>query len=105
MIDRTPIFNAIIMLLAAIVTYKVIPWIKANTTVKQQTALNNAVKIAVFAAEQLYKGSGMGAEKFDYVVSRLQEQGFSVDPAVIEATIRENYATLNAHKTTNSVNE
>ena len=105
MVDLTPIFNAIIMLLAALVTYKVIPWIKANTTVKQQTALNNAVKIAVFAAEQLYNGSGMGAEKFDYVVSKLQEQGFAVDPAVIEATVRENIAALHATKTNETVNE
>lgn len=99
MIDLTPIINAIIALLAALVTYKLLPWIKANTTVKQQTALQNAAKIAVFAAEQIYKGSGMGAEKFDYVVMKLQEQGFSADPAIIEAAVRENIATLHAVKT------
>lgn len=99
MIDLTPVINAIIALLGALVTYKLLPWIKANTTIKQQTALHNAAKIAVFAAEQLYKGSGMGAEKFDYVVSKLQEQGFDADPAVIEATIRENIATLHTVKT------
>lgn len=98
MIDLTPIINAFIALLGALVTYKLLPWIKANTTIKQQTALHNAAKIAVFAAEQLYNGSGMGAEKFDYVVSKLQEQGFDADPAVIEATIRENFAALHAAK-------
>ena len=99
MIDLTPIINAIIALLAALVTYKLLPWIKANTTVKQQTALNNAAKIAVFAAEQIYKDSGMGAEKFDYVVMKLQEQGFTADPAIIEAAVRENFAALHAGKT------
>lgn len=99
MIDLTPIINAIIALIAALVTYKLLPWIKANTTVKQQTALNNAAKIAVFAAEQIYKDSGMGAEKFDYVVMKLQEQGFTADPAIIEAAVRENFAALHAGKT------
>lgn len=98
MIDLTPIINAIIALIAALVTYKLLPWIKANTTVKQQTALNNAAKIAVFAAEQIYKDSGMGAEKFDYVVMKLQEQGFTADPAIIEAAVRENFAALHAVK-------
>ena len=30
-IDLTPIFQAIIALLAALVTYKLVPWIKART--------------------------------------------------------------------------
>ena len=97
MIDLTPIFEAIIALLAALVTYKLIPWIKANTTEKQQSALYNAAKIAVFAAEQIY-GAGAGDEKFDYVVMKLQEKGFEADPAVIEATVREHIAALHAGK-------
>ena len=55
MIDLTPIFQAIIALLAALVTYKLIPWIKSRTTERQQQNLFVAAKIAVMAAEQLYK--------------------------------------------------
>lgn len=96
-IDLTPIIQAVIALLAALVTYKLIPWIKSRTTVEQQTALNIAAKTLVFAAEQIY-GKGNGAEKFDYVVMELQNRGFTADPAIIEAAVRENFAALHAVK-------
>lgn len=96
-IDLTPVIQAIIALLAALVTYKLIPWIKSRTTVEQQTALNIAARTLVFAAEQIY-GDGKGADKFDYVVMKLQEQGFTADPAVIEAAVRENLAALHEGK-------
>lgn len=98
MIDLTPIIQAVIALLAALVTYKLIPWIKSKTTVEQQTALNIAAKTLVFAAEQIY-GEGKGADKFDYVVMELQNRGFSADPVIIEAAVRENFAALHAGKT------
>ena len=44
MIDLTPIFEAILALLAALVTYKLIPWIKARTTAEQQSLLAATVK-------------------------------------------------------------
>lgn len=97
-IDLTPIIQAIIALLAAVITYKLIPWIKAKTTNEQQAMLSAAVKTFVFAAEQLY-GEGQGAEKFAYVVERLEEKGYTVDPAQIEAVIKENLAALHAKKT------
>ena len=96
-INLTPIIEAVITLLAALVTYKLIPWIKTKTTVEQQTALNIAARTLVFAAEQIY-GNGKGAEKFDYVVMELQKRGFSADPAIIEAAVRENIAALHAGK-------
>lgn len=92
-IDLTPIFQAIIALLAALVTYKVIPWIKSKTTKSQQEILLATVKTFVFAAEQLY-GAGNGAEKLAFVKAKLQQQGFDVDTSVIEAAVAEylNYA-------------
>ena len=53
-IDITTIINAVIALIGAIVTYKVVPWIKTKTTVEQQKLLEATVKTLVFAAEQLY---------------------------------------------------
>ena len=66
-IDLTPVFQAIISLAVALVTYKLIPWIKARTDEKQQNLLQATVKILVFAAEQMY-GAGKGEEKLDYVI-------------------------------------
>ena len=101
-IDLTPIVQAIICLLAALVTYKVIPWITANTDEKQQAALMTATSIAIFAAEQLY-GAGKGAEKLQYVVDELEKKGFTADIALIEATIKDHIVELHTGKPTESV--
>ena len=63
MFDITTIIEAVFMLLAAIITAIVIPYIKSKTTASQQAEINAWVKIAVSAAEQIYKGSGRGEEK------------------------------------------
>ena len=88
MIDLTPIINAIIALLASIITIKVIPWIKAKTTNEQQAMLRAAVKTAVFAAEQLY-GAGNGENKLEYVCEMLSNQGYTVSSVEIEAAVGE----------------
>lgn len=88
MINLTPIFEAIIGLLAAIITWKVIPWIKARTTAEQQTMLRATVRTLVYAAEQIY-GAGKGKEKLDYVSAQLAAKGFTVDRAEIEAAVGE----------------
>lgn len=93
-IDLTPIIQAIIALLAAIVTYKVIPWIKAKTTNEQQALLEATIRTLVFAAEQIY-GAGNGAGKMQYVVEKLEEKGFTADVDTIEAAV---YSNLNFDK-------
>ena len=45
------------------------------------------VTVAVEAAEQLYVGSGRGAEKKAYVVQFLQEKGFTLDPDSLDKLI------------------
>lgn len=88
MIDLTPIFEAIIALVAALVTYKLIPWLKARTTESQQAILMATVRTLVYAAEQLY-GAGKGDEKLQYVKQKLEEKGFDVDIDAIEAAVKE----------------
>ena len=97
MIDFTPIIEAIIGLLAAIITVKVIPWIKAKTTNEQQIMLSAAVKTLVFAAEQIY-GAGKGEEKLAYVITQMEKQGYTADRNIIEAAVRENILTLHTVK-------
>ena len=88
MIDLTPILQAILALMAALITYKLIPWIKAKTSQEQQNLLLSVTSVLVFAAEQLY-GAGRGEEKLDYVIGELEERGFTADRAAIEAVIRD----------------
>lgn len=85
-INLTPILLAIIDLLAALITYKLIPLIKAKTNEKQMALIEAAVQTAVFAAEQMY-GAGKGAEKLDYAVAWLHERGYDISRADIEAAV------------------
>lgn len=87
-IDMTQLFQAVIGFLAALVTYKLIPWIQAKTTAQQQKLLRAAVSVAVYAAEQLY-GAGAGKEKLMYVKGQLAKKGYHVDIDEIEAAVRE----------------
>ena len=97
MINLTPIIEALIALIAALITFKVIPWIKAKTSNEKQQFLSATIKTLVFAAEQLY-GSGMGKEKLEYVVARLEDKGMNIDIDAIEAAIKEHTAALHAGK-------
>lgn len=105
-IDLTPICQAIIALLAALVTYKLVPWIKSKTTAEQQALLSATVKTLVYAAEQLY-GAGKGAEKLDYVIAELEERGFTADRAEIEAAVAKqfNIVTITTEKTGGETDE
>lgn len=87
-IDLTPIIQAVITLIAALITAKLIPWIKAKTTNEQQAMLRAAVKTFVFAAEQIY-GAGNGQKKLDYVAAQLKKNGFEFDRVMVEAAVKE----------------
>ena len=105
-IDLTPVFQAIIALLAALVTYKLVPWIKARTTESQQALLSATVRTLVYAAEQLY-GAGKGAEKLDYVIVGLEKRGFTADRDAIEGAVAEqlNMATITTEETEEETDE
>ena len=77
-IDLTAIFKAIIALLAAIITYKLVPWIKSRATETQLDNLKTAARIAVYAAEQIFP-HGSNDEKLEYAVQRLEAAGFTLD--------------------------
>lgn len=103
-IDLTPILQAVIALLAALVTYKLIPWIKARTTSEQQTMLRATIKTLVFAAEQFF-GAGTGEQKLDWVVQQLEKRGYTADRVEIEAIIKENLEALHLVKVDNGTDE
>ena len=87
MVDLIPLLQAVIALIASIITLKVIPWIKARTTAQQQVLLRSTTEILVRSAEQLY-GSGKGQDKLNYVEIELERRGYQVDTAAIEASVR-----------------
>mgnify|MGYP001038032467 FL=1 len=95
MTDLTPVINAVIALIAALITAFVIPWVKRNTTAKDREEFLKWVEIAVAAAEQLFHTT-QGKEKKTYVVQFLQEQGVTFSEAEIDAAIEG--AVLKLHR-------
>lgn len=93
MTDLTPIVNAVIALIAAIITTFLIPWIKGKIDAAKLAQIVEWVGIAVRAAEQIYNESGMGEKKKQYVLDFLASKGFTLDPdsinAMIEAAVKE----------------
>jgi hypothetical protein len=91
--DLTPISEAIITLVVAVITGVLIPYIRSKTTTEQQTVLTALIKAAVTAAEQIYTGTGRGAEKKAYVLAWLADRGVTVDSdkldALVEAAVYE----------------
>jgi hypothetical protein len=94
MIDLTTIIEALLGLLAAIITMYVIPWLKSKTTNEQQAKIEAALRVAVCAAEQLY-GAGHGKEKLEYAAEHLRSRGYEVDEDAIEAAV---YNYINTFK-------
>lgn len=93
--DITPVVNAVIALIAAVVTAFVIPWIKSKTTAAQREEINAWVKIAVTAAEQIYSGVGKGKEKKKYVLDFLAEKNLRIDEESVDLMIESAVKNMN----------
>ena len=83
MIDITPVVNAAIMLVAILLTTFLIPWIKANLTVKQTESLLKWAEIAAAAAQQLYWDMD-GETRKQHALELLAEKGFDVNSAEVQ---------------------
>lgn len=93
LINLTPLFEAVIAVLFAVLVTKVLPLVQARLDDDQEARLATAVHIAVYAAEKIY-GAGNGATKLAYAEKMLREQfGFDVQfdklLAMINAEIRQ----------------
>ena len=95
MTNLTPVINAAIALIAALITAFVIPWIKRNTSAKDREELLKWVEIAVMAAQQLYHQLD-GEERKKYVLDFLAQKGYDVRSEEIENAIEA--AVLKLHQ-------
>ena len=87
MIDITSIVNAVIALLAAVVSTFLVPWMKGKVEAQKLEKIMDWVTIAVSAAEQIYNESGMGEKKKQYVLDFLEGKGLTVDINSVDAMI------------------
>ena len=85
-IDYTELLQAIIALLATLITTFLIPFIKKKLSAEKAEELRKWVGVAVKAAEQLY-GSKTGTEKKEYVLSFLLSKGIKFDVDEVTALI------------------
>lgn len=86
MIDFTPLAQAIITLLAAVITVYLIPWIKTKLSAEQLVYVKTAVGIAVYAAEKAY-GAGNGDAKLKYVEDALAARGIELDTMELKTMV------------------
>ncbi|MEA4899339.1 MAG: phage holin, LLH family [Eubacteriales bacterium] len=87
-IDLTAIINAMIALIGAVLTYKVIPYLRERMTDAQYQRTMAMVKVAVYAAEEIYR-SGHGDTKLQYAQEYLRRRGYYVDMEQIKAAVKE----------------
>lgn len=86
-VDITKLIEGIIAVLVFIITTFVIPYIRVNVKGKRLEEIVNWVKIAVQAAELIYKESGMGAFKKEYVIQFMESKGYKIDTDTLDALI------------------
>lgn len=101
MTDLTPVINAAVALLAALITAFVIPWIRRKTTAQDREEMLAWVEIAVAAAQQLYHNMN-GAERKQYVKAFLASKGYDVKEEEINSAIEA--AVLRLHRQLESNN-
>lgn len=86
-IDLTAIVVALIGVLGTVITTVLVPYFKSKTTESQRDNIYFWVKIAVEAAEKIYKESGAGAKKKEYVKNFLAEHGIILDEKEVDVVI------------------
>lgn len=92
MINITPIINAFIALIAAVISVFIVPkvnaYLKEKLTAEELKQLEKAVEIAVQAAEQIFKTVPQsGTTKKSYVLKYLEDMGYTVDTEEVNALI------------------
>lgn len=94
-IDLTPILQAVITLVAALITTFLVPYIKNKVNDEKLAQIKMWVKIAVEAAEQIYTEDGRGSEKKAYVMQFLDAKGYTFDAQSVDNLIESAVLEMN----------
>lgn len=89
---------ALISIIGTLITYVLVPYIKARTTETQQKKINATVQIAVQAAEQIFNKPGAGQDKKAYVLQVLNQKGIHIDAAQLDILIEAAVYQMNRTK-------
>ena len=94
--DLTDLILAILTVIFTVISTFLIPYIKRKTTAAQYAEIQKWVTIAVDAAEMIYKGTGRGQEKKEYVLNFINSKGYKLDIESIENMIEAAVLSLKA---------
>lgn len=92
------IFYVILSIVSVLITGVLVPLLKQKYGKEKIINVMEAVDIAVKAAEQIYKETGQGNLKKQYVLMRLNEQGFKVTEKELDDMIEASVLELNRWK-------
>lgn len=92
------IFYVVLSIVSVLVTGVLVPLLKQKYGKEKVLSVVEAVDIAVKAAEQIYKETGQGNLKKQYVLMRLNEQGFKVTEKELDDMIEASVLELNRWK-------
>lgn len=92
------IFYVILSIISVLITGVLIPLLKQKYGKEKVLSVMEAVDIAVKAAEQIYKETGQGQLKKQYVLMRLNEQGIKISEKELDDMIEASVLELNRWK-------
>lgn len=92
------IFYVVLSIVSVLVTGVLVPLLKQKYGREKVLSVMEAVDIAVKAAEEIYKETGQGDLKKQYVLMRLNEQGFKVTEKDLDDMRKASVLELNRWK-------
>lgn len=92
------IFYVVLSISSVLITGVLVPLLKQKYGREKILTVMEAVDIAVKAAEQIYKEAGQGNLKKQYVLTRLNEQGFKVTEKELDDMRKASVLELNKWK-------
>lgn len=96
--NASNIFYVVLSVVSVLITGVLVPLLKQKYGKEKIVNVMEAVDIAVKAAEQIYKETGQGDLKKQYVLTRLNEQGFKVTEKDLDDMRRASVLELNRWK-------
>lgn len=96
--NASNIFYVVLSIVSVLITGVLVPLLKQKYGKEKIVNVMEAVDIAVKAAEQIYKETGQGDLKKQYVLMRLNEQGFKVTEKDLDDMRRASVLELNRWK-------
>lgn len=87
MIDITKLVLGILEIACAVFIIYVLPYAKSKMDAQKYQNALIIIDTAVHAAEQIFIGSGRGAEKKAYVLDQLAKRNIKLDEAAIDSAI------------------